>query len=364
MLSDRALNRATLARQFLLTRVDRSAVAVIEHLVGMQAQAPNAAYVGLWTRLTGFAPAELARLMVEREVVRTTLMRSTIHLVTARDCLALRPVVRRPVEQAFLASPFAKRLAGLDVDELVEAGRALLAGQPRTRAALGALLKARWPDRDADALAYAVTYRLPLVQVPPRGVWGRTGPAAWAPVEEWLGAPVGTDPTPDTVVLRYLAAFGPATVTDAQTWSGLTRLREVFDRLRPKLRALRDGQGRDLFDLPDAPRPDPETPAPPRFLPEYDNVLLSHADRARFIPDGRPVTLFPGNGATMGNLLVDGFYRATWRITRRDGTATLTVEMFDRLSTRDSAQVTEEGMRLLAFAAGDADDHVVRVLGP
>jgi hypothetical protein len=364
VLGVRALNRATLARQWLLGREKRSAVEVIEHLVGMQAQAPNAAYVGLWTRVAGFRAEELAELMVRREVVRTTLMRATIHLVTARDCLALRPVVQPVVERSFAGSPFAKHVAGMEVDDLVAVGRTLLAERPRTRAELGPLLGERWPDRDVDSLVYAVTYRTPLVQVPPRGVWGSSGPAAWAPVESWLGAAVGTDPLPDDTVLRYLAAFGPATVLDVQAWSGLTRLKEVLERLRPRLRTFRDEHGRELFDLPDAPRPDPETPAPPRFLPEYDNVLLSHADRTRVITAKRPVVLFPGNGAAMGNLLVDGFYRATWKITRSNGTATLTVDPFTSLSTMDIEDVTTEGQHLLAFVGTPGEVVVNRPAGP
>jgi hypothetical protein len=160
--------------------------------------------------------------------------------------------------------------------------------------------------------------------------------------------------------MRYLAAFGPATVRDVQAWSGLTRLREVAERLRPRLRSFRDGRGNELFDLPDAPRPDPGTPAPPRFLPEYDNLLLSHADRSRVIADGRPVPLFPGNGAGFGTVLVDGFFRATWRITRHGDAARLVVEPFQRLSGGDTAAVTGEGARLLALAAADAETHDVQ----
>ncbi|HEV2784267.1 MAG TPA: winged helix DNA-binding domain-containing protein [Actinophytocola sp.] len=364
VLGARQLNRATLARQLLLERASQPVTQVIEHLVGMQAQAPNAAYVGLWSRLVDFEPAELARLLIERRVVRTTLMRATIHLVTARGCVSLRPVVQPALERAFAGSPFAGNVADVDLDELLATGRKLLAERPRTRAELSPLLHERWPDRDADSLVYAVTYRAPLVQVPPRGVWGSSGPAAWAPVETWLDAPVGTDPTPDDVVLRYLAAFGPASVMDVQAWSGLTRLRPVVERLRPRLRVFTDERGRELFDLPEAPRPDADTPAPPRFLPEYDNVLLSHADRSRVIVDKRPVVLFPGNGAAMGNLLVDGFYRATWKITRAGDTATLTVDPFVKLSTKDIAEVSAEGERLLAFVAADVPNHEVVVAEP
>jgi hypothetical protein len=164
----------------------------------------------------------------------------------------------------------------------------------------------------------------------------------------------------DEMLLRYLGAFGPASVLDAQMWCGLTRLGEVAERLGPRLRRFRDENGRQLLDLPDAPRPDPDTPAPPRFLPEYDNLLLSHADRSRVVVDGRTVPLYPGNGGVRGELLVDGFWRANWAISR-DGTgATLTIEPFRPLSKRDSAAVTREGLRLLAFAAAGVDSHEVR----
>ncbi len=361
VLGQRALNRALLERQLLLQRASVAPLQAIGHLAGMQAQAPKAPYVGLWTRLAGFRPAELARLMTERAVVRTHLMRNTVHLVTARDCLAAGELFQPVSARHFASSPFAPNVAGVDLPALLEAGRALLAEQPRTRAELGRLLGERWPGRDPASLAYAITHLVPTVQVPPRGIWGAAGPAAFTTTEAWLGGPPAPGSSPDALVLRYLTAFGPATIMDVQAWSGLTRLSEVAERLRPRLRTFRDLRGRELLDLPDAPRPDPDTPAPPRFLPEYDNVLLSHADRARVIPVRRSVPLPPGLGGTSGTVLVDGFWQATWKLNRTQGAATLQVKPFARLSPEQAAAVAEEGERLLDFAAANADTHDVHI---
>jgi hypothetical protein len=331
VLGQRALNRALLERQLLLRRASMTPLRAIAHLAGLQAQAPNAPYVGLWTRLAEFRPAELAQLMTERAVVRTHLMRNTIHLVTARDCLAAKGLFQAGSATNFASSPFAGQVADIDLGALADAGEALLAERPRTRAELGRLLVERWPGRDPASLAYAVTYHVPTVQVPPRGIWGSAGPAAFTTTEAWLGGRPAPGSSPDRLMLRYLAAFGPATVRDVQVWSGLTRLAEVAQRLGPRLRAFRDPDDRELLDLPDGPRPDPDTPAPPRFLPEYDNVLLSHADRARVIPVRRSVPLPPGPGGTGGTVLVDGLWQATWKITRQRGAATLRIEPFARL---------------------------------
>ena len=320
ILDRRALNRALLERQLLLRRAPLRSADALERLVGLQAQAPLAPYVGLWSRLEGFQTDELATLLRRREAVRLALLRGTIHLVTARDALALRSLFDGVLTRASRGpEPGGKRLAEV---------RALLEERPRTRAELG-------PD------ALVTTLRIPTVQVTPRGLWGETGPAAFTTVEAWLGRAPDAAATPDEMVLRYLRAFGPATVADIRTWSGVSGIAEVVERLRPRLVSY----GRYL-DVPGAPLPDPDTPAPPRFLPEYDNVLLSHADRARINPHGHPIPLAPGNGARMGTFLVDGFLAGTWRI---DG-GRLRIEPFGRLARADRAALDEEGERLLAFA--------------
>jgi len=350
VLGVRALNRAFLERQMLLRRRKLSAAEALEHLVGMQAQAPNPPYIGMWTRLEDFHPGELASLISDRCAVRIALMRNTIHLVTAHDCLALRPLVQ-PIFDRDLRANYSHggNIKGMDLDALTAAGRALLDEKPRTGKDLGALLAERWPDRNPASLAHAVRGRVPLVQVPPRGIWGESGPAAHATAESWLGRPLNPGLSSDEMVTRYLGAFGPATVMDAQAWSGLTRMREVFERLRPHLRTFRDERGKELFDLPDAPRTDPGIPAPVRFLPEFDNATLSHADRARIISDDHRKVISSKNGMVPATVLVDGFVRGTWKVERTKKMAGLVIEPFEPLSKENCDALAEEGERLLHF---------------
>jgi Winged helix DNA-binding domain len=330
-LSRRALNRALLARQLLLERAPLPAATAIHHLVGLQAPQPLSPYVGLWSRLADFQPSELARLINERKVVRIALMRSTIHSVTLEDCLALRPLVQPVLERGHQGA-FARRLDGLDLEEIGAAGRALVEQQPRTGNELGRLL--------ANAVRTFVT----LVQPPPRGIWGQGGQARLTSAEHWLGRPLAAMPV-EELILRYLGAFGPASVRDVQAWSGLTRLGTAVEGLRPRLVTFRGENGVELFDLLDAPRPDPDTPAPPRFLPEYDNALLSHADRTRIVTPDQGGRIF-----TRGALLVDGFVRGAWRT--RNGE--LELELFEPLSNKDAAAVKDESDRLVEFATRPA----------
>ena len=361
----RALNRALLERQLLIRRSRLSAEEAIEYLVGLQAQAPDPPYVGLWTRLEGFHPGDLARLMVDRRAVRIALMRNTVHLVTAHDCLKLRPLVQPVLERGLRASRANRAgLEGIDALELAATGRALLEERPRTAKELGLLLQERWPGRDAASLARAVRHLLPLVQVPPRGIWGRSGPAAHTTAEAWLGRPLDPDPSPEEMVVRYLSAFGPATVKDVQTWSGLSRLGEVVERLRPRLHTFRDEHGRELFDLPDAARPDPDTPSPPRFLPQFDNLILSHADRTRIIAEEYRRVIASRNGMVPATVLVDGFVRGTWKTERTGGKATLLIEPFEPLARVDREALTSEGERLIRFIGEGADGFEVLFTEP
>ena len=236
--------------------------------------------MALWSRLEGFEAATLSTAIEERRAVRMPLFRATLHLVTRKDALQLRPVVHPVLHRGFYSgSPFGRNLDGLDVEPVLAEGRRLLEEAPRTRAELQPLLAERFPDHDAPSLAYACTYLLPTVQVTPRGLWGRSGRSAFTTLESWVGAPMATGEAPDELVMRYLKVFGPAAPADLRAWSGLPGAAEIIERLRPSLRTFRDEHGRELVDAPRAPLPDPETPAPVRFLPEYDNVVLGHDDR-------------------------------------------------------------------------------------
>ena len=344
----RALNRALLGRQLLLERTRMPASKAVEHLVGMQAQVPRDPYVGLWSRLDGFRAEELARMIASRKAVRLGLMRATLHLVSARDCIALRPVMQPAITRTLhQSSPFGKAVSGVDMKKLLAVGRKLVEERPLSNAELGPLLKERFPEYDAASLAQVVCYTLPLVQVPPRGVWGSSGRPMRTTAEHWLGRPLAQETAPDKAIRRYLAAFGPASPSDVRTWSGLRGVAEVMERLRPRLRTFRDESGRELFDVPGAPMPDPDTPAPPRFLPEYDNALLSHADRSRIADVNYADVRF-----LRGSFLVDGFLRGTWNAERAgtDGMSLLVVP-FVRVPKRHRAALEEEAERLVEFLA-------------
>jgi hypothetical protein len=358
-LSRKALNRALLARQMLLERAKITATGAVDRLVGLQAQQPQPPFIGLWTRVAGFERRALLAGIRSREIVRATLMRATLHLVSASDYLSLRQTLQ-PMLSAGMQSILRKRADGLDIPAIVSEARRFLAAQPRTFTEVRAALVKRFPDVDERAMGYAVRTHLPLVAAPVDAAWGYQADPAFADAEIWLGTapePIGQ---PDALVLRYLAAFGPAAAADVQAWSGLSGLREVLESLRPKLRTFRDERKRELFDLPDAPRPAEDTPAPVRFLPGFDNIILGHAERARIIADEHRQFVTTKNLQVLPTFVVDGFVAGTWKSERVKSTASLILKPFAPLPRTARAQFSEEGAALLRFIEPDAPQQTVR----
>jgi Winged helix DNA-binding domain len=350
VLSQRALGRATLARQLLLERKPITPLAAIEQLAGLQAQVPRPPFVGLWSRVPGFERDALHRLVHDRAAVRATLMRGTIHLVSADDFVVLRAAL------APMLSMGMRRLDGLNVPAVVKHARKLLPGTFET---VRTALTAKFPKHDQHTLAYAVRMHLPLVLVPSEARWSYAGNAQFHEAETWLGRGLAEVGLP-VLVRRYLAAFGPGTVKDAQAWSGVRNLGVVFEAMRGELRVFADQDGRELFDLPDAPRPSEDTPAPVRLLPEYDNLLLAFADHARIIDPARRPALTTNNGMVAATFLVDGRIAGTWELARTKDSASIRLRPFGKLSAAVLAAVREEAEVLLRWHEPDARKLTIR----
>ncbi|MFD4483436.1 winged helix DNA-binding domain-containing protein [Streptomyces sp. NPDC058471] len=352
VLDTRALNRATLARQLLLERSSTPTLDAVAHLGGLQAQEPQEPFFGLWSRLRAFDPAELSDHLVQRRVVRTHLMRRTVHLVTADDALAWRARHDAMLRQRVLGV-YRGELDGTDLDELAAAGRAVLAdGEPRSMPQLARELAERWPEPGPRALAEMLMAVVPMVQLPPRGLWRTKAGVRNVPLSSWLEreadppSPDGSDPVGQALLRRYLAAFGPAASADLRAWCGLAGLPAAVAAVREELITFRDERGRELLDLPDVPRPDPDTPAPVRFLPAFDNAILGYHDRTRIIDDAHRGLSVAGARV----VLVDGRVAATWTA----DAGTVTVTPLARFSRADRTAVTEEGEALASFLSADS----------
>jgi hypothetical protein len=361
-LTRRRLNRATLARQMLPARESISTVQAVERLCGMQAQEPKPPFIGLWTRVEGFRRESLHEALSERDVVRATLMRATLHLMSARDYAALRTALQPVMTEAMRV--LGARADGLELDKLLPVARTLLTERPRSFAELRALLLEAFPHVDHRALGYAVRTQLPLVVVPTDDRWAFPSVADFTLAETWLGEPLSDGGSARALVLRYLAAFGPATAADVQTWSGLRGMKSVLDGVRPQLRVFRDERGRELFDLPEAPRPDEDVVVPPRFLPEFDNLVLAHSDRTRVLADEHRGLVVTKNLRVRATFLWDGFVAGTWTVERKKDAATLHMTPFRPLPKGAASELAEEGQALLRFLEEGASSLDVKLGEP
>lgn len=358
-LTQRALNRALLARQLLLQRQRMTPVAAVERLAGLQAQVPRPPFIALWTRLEAFERKQLIDRLHDRSIVRATTMRATIHMMSAADYRAFRGVLH-PMLVRGPEMVLRDHVKKLDVAAIAKAGRAFFK-KASTFDALREHLAQKGPKVDARAPAYIVRMHVPLVQIPTDDPWGYPSSAAFGLADDWLGAPVSVEPRPaHDLVRRYLAAFGPATPADAQNWSGLQGLRPVFEELREELVTFRDERKRELFDLPGAPRPDPDTPAPVRFLADFDSAILGHQDRSRIIADEHRSKVSTKNLQILATFLSDGRVAGLWKIEKKRKCATLVIQPFARLPKTVRTELESEGEALLRFVEPDAAEHQIR----
>ena len=351
VLTRRELNRALLARQLLLRRVPLSVPRAIERIGAVQAQWPPSPYIALWSRLEGFHREQLLRAVERRQVVRGTLMRTTLHHVTARDYLAYAGELRAR-RVAVVEAQLAKLPGPADYDELVEAIVRHASERPRSRPELLGLLgqpKLEPDERRPWLVWHLLAARAALVHAPRSSVWRlNTAGAAYVPSATWLGAEAaaGEDAIVH-LVRRYLAAFGPATRADAAQWTGLPvgALEPAFQLLR--LRQFRDEDGRRLLDLPRAPLPPASTEVPPRFLPMWDSTLLAHDDRTRILPDAYRKTVIRKNGDVQRTFLVDGVVAGLWSF--EDGV--VRVEPFEPVPRTEQGALEAEARALAEFHA-------------
>jgi hypothetical protein len=352
VLSTRALNRATLARQMLLERSDMPIVEAVRFLGGLQAQQSNDPYIALWSRLNGFRHEELTALIVERRLNRATTMRGTLHLHTADDLLGFRALVQ-PFLSAQWKSNFLKRFGSEDRKAVIRAGIRLLDKAPMTAGALNKKLKEKFPSAEPIALSALLQLTEILVQIPPTRIWGTGSAPILTRVENWLPPPRQRPLSREDLVRRYLRAFGPASVNDMQIWCRLTKLGAEFEKLKDELVVFEDESGRTLYDFPDAPRPDEDTPAPVRFLPLYDNVYLGYDDRRRMLSD-ETAHLMNMFQSFKPAVLVDGTINAGWTVSSRKGAATLEIELYRKMTKRELGDLEAEGQRFLAFMEPEA----------
>ncbi|MFD3505834.1 winged helix DNA-binding domain-containing protein [Nocardia sp. NPDC058666] len=356
--SNRVLNRTLLARQHLLERCTLTAADLCDHLVGLQAQDVTPPFVGLWSRITDFDPDTVSAGLEDRSLVRITLMRGTIHLVTPPDALRIAPHIQPELEKIpFRAGFNFGAMVGLDPDEVRQRGEAALGDEPKSAADLRAEAARCYPDRDAGAVLQTWLYQLPVLQTPPRGRWRDNSRPVWSRVQPWLRAPLDPTYPVEELILRYLRAFGPASTMDMQAWSRLPAMKKPVAALGDRLRTYTDARGRTLYDAADLELADPDLPAPVRLLGWYDNALLAHQDRTRITGDDNPPTL-RAFATNVSPVLIDGFTAGMYKIFVKSGTARLRISPIRQWTKTEAAQVELEAAALLAFLEPESEPSV------
>jgi hypothetical protein len=359
-LTTQTLNRALLARQLLLKRKRISVRDAIHAVGGLQSQEPKDPFVALWSRISAFKAKHLLEAAERREIIRGTFIRATIHTVTADDYIAFRILLQQVINRELTAL---RRVGGgFEGKDLEPAARALLAKGPLSAQQMGEALAPMFPKAQRAGLAVWLRTCIPLAMTLTNDRWGYSRPPRFSPAEKWLNRPLNANGSANDLVLRCLSAIGPASSSDVRTWSSLNGMKQALEELRPELITFKDEQGRELFDLPDAPRPRADTPAPVRFLPEYDNTFLSHADRARIIlKQHNHHFLVAKNGRRPRAVLLDGFVRAGWSIARDRDTATIHVAVFEKLPKATIVELSEEAEAFARFMEPDASEIVVNL---
>jgi winged helix DNA-binding protein len=357
LLTLRQLNRATLARQLLLERHDLTPVAATAHLVALQAQVPRPPFIGLWSRTVRATREGIVKDLLAKRLVRGTFLRGTLHVMSADDYRRFRTPLQLALDRGIRV--IGERADTFDVEQVLALGRTFFK-KAQTFDAFRDHLAATYPDGDVRAMAYATRMQVPLLQVPTDTPWGFPAQAGFMSADAWLGSTALVGSSVDDLMMRYLAAYGPATCADAQSWCGIPGLKAVFERLRPRLVSFKAERGGEVFDLPDAPRPDEDVPAPVRFLPDWDNAIVGRADARMLDPQHRARVFQPGL-RVLATVLVDGMVAATWKIERTKSAADLTVTTFGTVPSRRRPEIEKEGKALLAFVEPDAATARVKI---
>ena len=353
-LTDRDLNRALLARQLLLERQALTPVEALGRLMGVQAQLPRTPFLGLWSRLAGFKPEDLRKAIEDRDVVRATAMRGTLYLMTAADLLAFRASLRNGETMAL---PGGTKTTVSELEPILALARAHFVEPKEFETLREALEKAG--HSDVRIMAYAARQLLPLVQVASDTPYGFSPGGEFVLAKSYLDKDVAAKPAQAELLRRYLAAWGPATPADFSGWSGLKGVAALFEDLGDELVTFRDERKKLLYDLKAAPRPGGDIPAPPRFVPDFDAVTQGHQDRARVVPAQHAPRIASKNLQVPPMLLVDGFVAGTWKLEAKRKTATVTVAVFDKFSTKDRKAVEVEAIALAKAFEPAAEPAVV-----